>query len=521
MERPPRSEPPGRGARLITALILVLSSREVVRAADQIPRVDLQRLERPVATQLESVRELLKDVCQRPETTPVQRGVAFGEFGRILHAYGYFAEAASCYEQATRSVPDEARWWHLLGVAREQEGAIPAAITAYREAIRREERSATGLRLAGALTQSRVTRDAQEIYERLLAADEDLAAAHAGLGLLLLEQRDYEPAIRHLSRALELVPAATRLHYPLAMAYRGAGQLDRAREELKHRGSAGLRPADPWVDDLAELIQGSQVHLLRGRLALSAGAVADAVDEFRRAVNANPDFAPARVNLAVALVQSGDLDEAVACLQETLRREPDNVAATFNLAAIEMSRQQFTAAIARLEPLCLQRPRDLEAGRMLGQCYRAQGDGERSLTLARRLHEDTPEDETTLLFFVECLQQQRQFTEAGRLLQRQNQRFPGRVRTARALARLLATCPEPEHRDGRRAVDLILPILKVQPSLDDSETLAMGLAAAGQFDEAVRLQTELITAARELSDQTVAERLERNRQRYKQQQTAE
>jgi uncharacterized protein HemY len=68
------------------------------------------------------------------------------------------------------------------------------------------------------------------------------AAALYGLGRVALEERDFAGAVKQLEAALALVPSASRVQYPLAMAYRGLGNTQQAEAHLRLRGERTCRP---------------------------------------------------------------------------------------------------------------------------------------------------------------------------------------------------------------------------------------------------------------------------------------
>ncbi len=86
---------------------------------------------------------------------------------------------------------------------------------------------------------------------------------------------------------------------------------------------------------------------------------------------------------------------------------------------------------------------------------------------------------------------------------------------AHALARLLASCPEAEVRDGALAVRLASKVYEIKKLIETGETLAMAYAEAGDMDRAIALQEELIREAK-AKDQTVrVEALERHLANYR------
>src|SRR5207253_10740806 len=87
------------------------------------------------------------------------------------------------------------------------------------------------------------------------------AAACYGLGEIALSRRSYSEAINYFERALASAPDANRIHYSLAMAYRGFGNEEKAKDHLARQGSVGVRAADPLIDGLQQLIKGERLHL--------------------------------------------------------------------------------------------------------------------------------------------------------------------------------------------------------------------------------------------------------------------
>ena len=57
-----------------------------------------------------------------------------------------------------------------------------------------------------------------------------------GLGKIAASQKDFDTAIRHFEAALSLQPKATAIHYPLALAYRGKGDLEKATDPCCRSG---------------------------------------------------------------------------------------------------------------------------------------------------------------------------------------------------------------------------------------------------------------------------------------------
>src|SRR5262249_33176483 len=178
-----------------------------------------------------------------------------------------------------------------------------------------------------------------------------------------------------------------RIHYSLAMAYRGLGDAEKARMHLAQQGSVGVRVADPLIDGLQELVQGARVHLIRGRLAFEAKRYAEAATEFRLAVAAKADSVPAHVNLGAALTQTGDVKGAIEEFEATLRIDPQNTTAHYNLAVLLARDNKHEQAIVHLQAVSSVNPNDFSARLLLVQELLRLHDGTGALKVAQSLYE--------------------------------------------------------------------------------------------------------------------------------------
>ena len=77
-----------------------------------------------------------------------------------------------------------------------------------------------------------------------------------------------------------------------------------------------------------------------------------------------------------------------------------------------------------------------------------------------------------------------------------------------------------KRRNGDRALKLAKAVHDASPTFDHTETLAMALAATNRFDEAIRLQKQLLAAAEQQRDDQLAARIKDNLARYERREAA-
>ncbi len=466
---------------------------------------ELEHLEGAVASQLRETQDLLASILAEPGTSPAALADAFGQAGRLYHAYELAEPAAVCYANAARLAPRDFRWTYLLAVLDHQEGRIDEATSGYQRALERAPSSLPArVRLGQAYLAVRRLDDARTVLERVLETAPASAAALAGLGQVALSEKRYGEAVERLQAALAAAPQADRLHHPLGLAYRGLGDMDKAREHLQLRGKVGVKPADPLIDDLPALKTGERVFLLRGQMAFRAGRFPEAVEAFRAALAAEPGSVRARVNLGSALAQAGDRDAAVTSYREALELDPDNRTARFNLGVLLLQAGDAAGAAAALEGAVELDPADVEARLELSRALRVLGRTEEALVHAARSVELDPARPDGRLLEAQILVRQGRFGDAVSRLEAAHALMPEAGQIVAALAKLLAAGPDLAQRDGARAVDLAQRVYQATGDVRHAETLAMALAEAGRCDEAEDWQRRALAAAREAGAEALA-----------------
>ena len=458
---------------LILALALALGSPA------SLP--DLSGLEPAVAAQIAEMRTL---------GSP-------GDLGQVYLAYGFNDAAADALRAAAALAPGDPRWPYLLGAADQAAGRLEDAAAAFTRALEMSPGAAAGWVHLGEirLLQGR-PEEAEAALRKAAAVPATNAAARSLLGQAALARRDFRSAVEHLEAALAAVPAANRLHYPLALAYRGLGDRARAEEHLARAGQVGLKAPDPLLDGVADLRLGERVALMRGRVAAQAGRYADAAQEFRKALAARPESVEARVNLGSVLASAGDREGAAEQLREALRLDPSNVTAHFNLGSL-LAGSAPAEARSHLEAVVAVRPEDAEARRLLAQALRDGGHLPEALEQYGQAVALAPGDETARLGAAETLVRLGRYAEARRRLENDLRQMPTSGLLSHALARLLAACPDRSVRDGARALALAEAVWQAQPTADHARTVALALAELGRCREAADWRRTALGQARQ------------------------
>ena len=301
----------------------------------------------------------------------------------------------------------------------------------------------------------------------------------------------------YLEEALTIAPAATRIHYPLAMAYRGLGNRQQAEAHLRQRGDVDLPPDDPLMADISGLLQNAAAYETRGQQALDARDWPEAVAQLSKAVEIAPRNAFTHLNLGTAFFMQGKAEPALERYREAVRLRPSLARAHFGIGVLMETRGQDDAAIGAFTDAVTHDPGYIEARFSLANALRRRGRVEASLPHYAEALRINPAVSQASFGYAMGLVRLGRYQEARDRLDRDVQAFPDQLGFAHALARLLSAAPDDRVRDGARANTIMTRLLKNQRTPALAETMAMTQAELGRFDEAVRWQRMAIDLARQ------------------------
>ena len=158
---------------------------------------------------------------------------------------------------------------------------------------------------------------------------------------------DFETAVAETLALIELTPDAGSLYFNLAAAYERlldfpnaiaayekAYELDDSMLEAimavgdLHGRQKAWEPALAAFDRAMELVEGNAVNLFNYAVyASNAGRVETADEFYEKSAAADPEFAPAHLQIGMAKARQEDRDGAIAAFERYLEIEPDGAQA--------------------------------------------------------------------------------------------------------------------------------------------------------------------------------------------------
>jgi tetratricopeptide (TPR) repeat protein len=163
---------------------------------------------------------------------------------------------------------------------------------------------------------------------------------------------------------------------------------------------------------------------LAGLVAMGGGNPRAAQQRLERAAALRPDPA-ILVDLAVALITNGGLEEAVRCCRKALAADPRNGAAHYNLGTALNRMHDFQEAIAPLREAVRLAPDFLPARANLGQALRGAGETGAARDELERVLERDPAHVNALLNLANVCHESGDFAKSDALFARVLERMPG------------------------------------------------------------------------------------------------
>ena len=461
-------------------------------------------------------------------TEPSDLGTAFGELGMVLHAAEYHDAAEPCYLNAQALAPTEIRWPYYLGDLYKSQGKMDKAEASFKRVLElRPDDLATLIWLGRLYLDQGRPGEAAPLFTKADALAPRTVAVLAGLGRVALARQDYAQAAKQLDEALTIDPEAESLHYPLAMAYRGLGQLDKAQPHLRQWRNRDIFVPDPLQQDLDLLLESALSYELRGVRELEARNWPAAAGFFRKGFALTHENSSLRRSLqhklGTALYLSGDARGAEEQFEGVVRSSPEGgidestAKAHYSLGVLMMSSGRSQQGIEHLSAAVKYQPNYVEARLVLADALRRSRRAEASLVHYREAITMNPRLSQARLGYAMALVQLRRDREARDLLSESMAQHADQPEIAHALARVLAASPDDRVRDGQRAMAIVQVLFKGQKTTELGETMAMTFAELGEYARAVDIQRGVMAAARKAGLSDAVRRMETNLRLYERQ----
>jgi len=255
--------------------------------------------------------------CQLNEHSPHAH---FNLAGSLLDRHEV-DHAIACLDKVRKQEPDFPDVNARLGEAYSIKGQLDRACRAYRRQLRLDPGDTQTLMALGELlTQMDRPVEAAEKFRRVTELDPTHVGAHFALGDLALRSHDLDSAQMSFELVLRLNPARPEAHLKLARIALHRRRLEEARRHLRAELALTRTADDEAVaEDLARLLLDAQMP--REATGVLCGLVRN-----------QPDNAPLRHQLAMAMFMDGRLEAGIRTCRDAVRADEHYLVAMQNLA---------------------------------------------------------------------------------------------------------------------------------------------------------------------------------------------
>ena len=269
---------------------------------------------------------------------------------------GHYDQAIPHLERAIAIAPNLKRAHYNLARAYRESGNLEAATHAVTETLRLDSNYQRAHELANLIKQAHYNRgitylnderysEAITAFQNAITLDPDFTTAHYNLGLTYLKMETYSRAVDALRKTITLDRSYKAAHHALALAYLGQQELGKAREAARDalKLDANYQPARSLLEAIDPSFTPSetqaampsepeqpakqqpaakprqQTHYELGIAYRDAKMHTEAIAEFRKAIDMDPNFAAAHVGLGEVYLETGRLDDAETAANAALR----------------------------------------------------------------------------------------------------------------------------------------------------------------------------------------------------------
>jgi tetratricopeptide (TPR) repeat protein len=194
------------------------------------------------------------------------------------------------------------------GFLLQQEGKIPEAKRIYQQALKKAPTDINALQLLGLIElEDGQFESAIELFNQALLSNSEIDHIHLNLANAYLHLKKYDQAITHYLKSIQLNPKVSKPYYGLGLCYNQLGQWDLAIQNYIY--SIQLEP------------DSFKAYLNLGTCLEESRMYPAAIESYDKAIAIKPDYARAYNNRGNALRELNRLDEALASYDQALEIE--------------------------------------------------------------------------------------------------------------------------------------------------------------------------------------------------------
>jgi tetratricopeptide (TPR) repeat protein len=222
--------------------------------------------------------------------------------------------------------------------------------------------------------------------------------------------------------------------------------------------------------------KGERLHFLKSGMVESTTAARDHYEHFSQATND---------------------DQAMAAIEQAIAICPSYIEARTERVKIWIKRKDLNRAMSEIAAILQYDPGNLSAHVSSGMIHEDRGEADSTIADCNKALSIDPQCAVALKMRGDALMTQKKYSLALADLNKAVELSPDKEIYMNSLSWVLATCAESKYRNGQRAVELAEKSVRTRTgrTANNLDTLAAAYAEVGRFDDAVKIQQEVIKVA--------------------------
>jgi len=374
----------------------------VARAEDQIAKGKPE----------EALKTMQKAASQQPTSPEAQLALA-----RIQQRVGSLEDAAATVAKAAQLATGGAAKAEALAALSSMDlmrSTGKEALAHAEQAVQAEATPAALAALARAQVRAQSAAAALPTADKAVAAGATSGDAHEARGEALLAVGKNDEAVAEFRKALELDPKMNLARVRLASALIAQGQAAQAVAEARKATEADAKSAQAfailglailaenkanWSDAIAQAQNGRFLNEKDPLVQVAVGKVFEGGDNldqatqaYKKALETDPGYTPARAALLSAQVRKGDTEAALVEAQKLAAEMPQSGEIQLELGRLLLRKGDFVGATPALEKAVAASPGLAEAHALLGYAYQGTRKSAEALAEYRKATELDPKN---------------------------------------------------------------------------------------------------------------------------------